>query len=217
MSITNETLRHIYPLSIEDNRRKYLGPLNAAMDRYGITNKHRIRAFLAQVGHESGQLKTAVENLKYSAASLRAVFKKYFPTSALANQYARKPEAIANRVYANRMGNGNEASGEGWKYRGRGLIQITGKNNYDEASNKMYALPFGVDFVEEPELLQSPEYATQSAAWFWEHAGLNGLSDQLGGETETEVFTQITRKINGGTNGLQDRLNIYNRAKKFIV
>lgn len=212
-----DVLKQIFPNSTEENRAKYASPLRLAMMRYNIDNPNRIRAFLAQIGHESGQLSAVVENLNYSAKALRSVFGKYFKTDADAEKYARKPEAIANVVYANRLGNGDTKSGDGWRYRGRGLIQITGKSNYNEASQKMYALPLGVDFVDEPELLATPDYAAQSAAWWWENAGLNAIADGLGGANDTEVFKQITKRINGGYNGLDDRLAIYERAKTVIV
>lgn len=213
----NDILKQLFPKSTEENRAKYAMPLRMAMIRYNINNPNRVRAFLAQIGHESGQLSAVVENLNYSAKVLRSVFGKYFKTDAEAEKYARKPEAIANVVYANRLGNGDTKSGDGWRYRGRGLIQITGKSNYNEASQKMYALPLGVDFVDEPELLATPEYAAQSAAWWWENAGLNAIADGLGGANDTEVFKQITKRVNGGYNGLDDRLAIYERAKTVIV
>lgn len=213
----NNILKRLFPQSSEENREKYAEPLTMAMLRYDITNPNRVRAFLAQIGHESGQLSAVVENLNYSVKALRSVFGKYFKTDAEAEKYARKPEAIANVVYANRLGNGDTKSGDGWKYRGRGLIQITGKSNYTEASDKMYALPLGVDFVDEPELLATPEYAAQSAAWWWENAGLNAIADGLGGADDTEVFKAITKRVNGGYGGLDDRLAIYERAKTVIV
>lgn len=213
----NDILKQLFPKSTEENRAKYAMPLRMAMMRYNIDNPNRVRAFLAQIGHESGQLSAVVENLNYSAKALRSVFGKYFKTDAEAEKYARKPEAIANVVYANRLGNGDTKSGDGWRYRGRGLIQITGKSNYNEASQKMYALPLGVDFVDKPELLATPDYAAQSAAWWWENAGLNAVADGLGGANDTEVFKQITKRINGGYNGLDDRLAIYERAKTVIV
>lgn len=213
----NEILKQIFPNSTEENRAKFAQPLQLAMMRYNINNPKRIRAFLAQIGHESRQLSAVVENLNYSAKGLRATFGKYFKTDAEAEKYARKPEEIANIVYANRLGNGDTKSGDGWRYRGRGLIQITGKSNYNEASKKMYALPLGVDFVDEPELLATPDYAAQSAAWWWENAGLNAVADGLGGANDTEVFKQITKRINSGYNGLDDRLAIYERAKTVIL
>lgn len=212
-----EILKKVFPDSTEENREKYAKALGFAMMRYNINNPNRTRAFLAQIGHESGQLSAVVENLNYSVKALRSVFGKYFKTDAEAEQYARKPEAIANVVYANRLGNGDTASGEGWKYRGRGLIQLTGKANYDKATNEMYALPMGVDFVDEPDLLATPDYAAQSAAWFWETNGLNALADQLGGADYADIFKAITKRINGGYNGLADRVKLYELAKTAIV
>lgn len=206
-------LQKIYLSAKASNIELYSDHLQFAMNRYNITTPNRIRCFLAQLGHESGQLSAVTENLNYSASALRAVFHKYFPTLALAEQYARKPEKIANRVYANRMDNGSEESGDGWKYRGRGLIQLTGKYNYTQATQKMYALPIGVNFVLEPDLLATPTYATQSAAWFWENAGLNNLADKINGGNDEEIMRQITKKINGGYNGWDDRWNLYKRAK----
>lgn len=205
-------LKKIYPLSTESNRIKYAEQIQKAMERYDISSVNRKRAFLSQLGHECAQLSTFVENLNYSATALRSVFGKYFPNAAMAERYARNPQMIANRVYANRIGNGDEQSGDGWKYRGRGGIQITGKANYSEASKKM-----SVDFISNPDLLATPEYAMLSAAWWWVNAGLNQLADKLGGEDDEKIFIQITRKINGGTNGLEDRLAIYKRTKIYIV
>lgn len=211
-----DLLKKVFPLSTEANRRKFAFVLELAMLRYGITTINRKRAFLAQIGHESGQLSRTTENLNYSAAGLRKVFGNYFRTDAIAAQYAHKPDMIANAVYANRLGNGNYNSGDGFRYRGRGLIQLTGKANYAEATRNMYALPMGVDFVDDPDLLATPEYAAQSACWFWQKAGLNELADKLA-ETEAEMFKAITKRINGGYNGLADRIELYNLAKKTIV
>lgn len=212
----DEMLKKIYPNSTAQDRAKFIRPLQLAMMRYNINNVNRIRAFLAQIGHESGQLSAVYENLNYSLSSLRSVFGKYFPTNEMAAQYARQPEKIANRVYANRLGNGDEQCGDGWKYRGRGLIQITGKSNYEAATNGMYALPMGICFVTEPNLLSTPEYAAQSAAWWWENAGLNALADKLGGSDDADIFRQISKRINGGYNGLEDRIAIYSRTQKYI-
>lgn len=217
MQLTDKQLAAVFPQSSSESRAKYLGPLNAAFFRYSINSLCRARAFLAIIGVETGQLRTVVENLNYSADGLRKVFGKYFPTTELATKYARNPEKIANRVYGGRMGNGDESSGEGWKYRGRGLIQMTGKNNYTEATRDMYALPMGVDFAREPDLIATPEYAAQSAAWFFEKAGANKLADQLVGGVEYETFKKIVQIINGGTNGLAERWEIYQRAKKALV
>lgn len=193
---------------------KFANQLCYTMRVYNINTRFRVAAFLAQIGHESGRLAHVVENLNYSENGLNSVFKKYFP-NGLAREYARKPEAIANRVYADRMGNGNENSGDGWKFRGRGLIQLTGRNNYRAATNGMYALPIGLDFEIEPDQLATPEYASQSAGWFWESNGLNKLSDNLAND-ERNTFISITRRINGGTNGLDDRTELYNKFINII-
>lgn len=215
--ITDQLLSQIYPQSTRENRSRYANHLEMAIYRYGISeNKHRLRAFLAQIGCESGQLRCVVENLNYSAQGLLKTFPRYFKTATEAAAYARKPQMIANRVYANRLGNGNERSGDGWRYRGRGLIQITGKSNYAELSDAMYGLPMGMDFVDEPDLIATPEWAAESAAWWWQNAGLNTLADRLAGANEAEVFKQITKRINGGYNGLAERQKLYALAKKYI-
>lgn len=217
IQLTDKQLAAVFPLSTAANRAKYLGPLNSAFVRYGITTLPRLRAFLAIIGVETGQLRVVTENLNYSADGLRKTFGKYFPTVELAQAYARQPEKIANRVYGGRMGNGPESSGEGWKYRGRGLIQLTGKDNYTRAANGMYALPMGVDFVAEPDLIATPEYAAQSAAWFFETSRASAAADQLNTGDEYEAFKWIVRIVNGGYNGLAERWEMYNRAKKVIV
>jgi putative chitinase len=175
-----------------------------AMPEYLIHTPAREAAFLAQLAHESVELTRVVENLNYSAESLRRVFSKYFPNDAIAAEYARKPERIANKVYANRMGNGDEASGDGWKFRGKGPIQLTGKNNHRQCG-----LALGVDLIEYPELLLEPEIGSQSACWFWKKNGLNDLADQ-------EDFITITRRINGGTIGLEERKKYWEAAKKIL-
>jgi putative chitinase len=153
--------------------------------------------FLAQCGHESGGWKAVSENLNYSSKGLMGIFKKYFPNEALANQYARKPEKIANKVYGNRMGNGPEASGDGAKYCGRGYIQLTGKDNY-----VAFGKAINEDLTADPTLVAG-KYALLSAAWFFSKNGLHKLAD--GGATDA-VVTQITKRVNGGTIGLADRI-----------
>ncbi len=210
MEITSETLRKIYPLSKNINR--YLGALNMSMQECGIDTVDRIRAFLAQVGHESSQLNTVEENLNYSAQGLRKIFPKYFPTQKEALAFARNPERIANRVYANRMGNGSEESGDGWTFRGRGLIQITGRDNYSYMSSLM-----GKDLTIWPDALLLPLDACRSAALWWKANGLNALADKLSGSGERKTFEAITKRVNGGLNGIDDRWEIYQRAKAVIV
>lgn len=170
------------------------------LPEYEINTPQRVAAFLAQCAHESGGFRALKENLNYKAASLRRVFPKYFPDDAIANAYANKGEMIANRVYANRMGNGDEHSGDGFKYCGRGLIQLTGKNNYT-----LFAGSLDMEVEDVPEYLQTFEGAVQSACFFWETTNLNGLADK--GD-----ILNMTKKINGGTIGLEDRIKHYNHA-----
>ena len=167
---------------------------------YDIDTVPRVAAFLAQTAHESGGYRAIKENLNYKAASLTKVWPKYFPTMEIANQYANKPEKIANRAYANRMGNGPEESGDGWKYCGRGLIQLTGKDNYTR-----YAQSLEIGLEEAQEHLTTFEGCVQSAAWFWEANNLNQWADK------GDILT-LTKRINGGTIGLEDRIKHYNHA-----
>ena len=167
--------------------------LRGTLKLYNITTPIRIAAFAAQVGHESGGLTTLEENLNYSEQGLIKVWPNRF-SAANAKLYAKNPAKIANNVYANRMGNGDEYSGEGWKYRGRGCIQITGKNNY-----KMLSQDLGVDFVGNPDLLLLPVNAMLSAGWFWNKNNLNAVAD-------TMDDAKLTKMINGGTHGLDARI-----------
>ena len=170
------------------------------LEEYEINTPKRIAAFMAQCGHESGGFVFLSENLNYSAQGLMRVFPKYFPDQATATAYARNPEKIANRVYANRMGNGNEASGEGFKFRGRGLIQVTGKDNYFWFASSLSITP-----EEAAEYMQTFEGAAQSACWYWENTSLNKLADA------GDILT-MTKRINGGTIGLADRQKHYAHA-----
>lgn len=165
--------------------------------KFGINTPLRVAHFLAQCGHESGGFRVTQENLNYSAKGLNGIFKKYFPTEASAAAYARNPQKIANKVYANRMANGSEASGDGYKFRGRGYIQLTGRDNYTQ-----FGKAIGVDIPSNPDLVSS-KYALASAAWFWSKNGLNKLAD--GGASDI-VVTSITKRVNGGTIGLPDRI-----------
>jgi len=170
---------------------------------YDITTPKRIAAFIAQCAHESANFTTLQENLNYRAATLRKIFPKYFPTDALAQQYASMPnkqQAIANLVYANRMGNGDPASGDGFRYRGRGLIQLTGKENYS-----WFAASIDVPVEEAAESLETFEGAAQSACWFWETNKLNKWAD-------ASDILMLTKRINGGTIGLDDRIKHYKHA-----
>ena len=165
--------------------------------KFQINTPLRLAHFLAQCGHESGGFRVTSENLNYSAKGLMGIFKKYFPTEAIANAYQRQPQKIANKVYANRMLNGDEASGDGYKFRGRGYIQLTGKDNYTQ-----FGKAIGEDIPSNPDSV-SGKYALLSAAWFWSKNGLNKLAD--GGATDA-VVTSITKRVNGGTIGLPDRI-----------
>ena len=176
--------------------------LNTAMSRYQIVGLKRVAAFIAQVGHESGHLTRLVENLNYSADALRRNWPNRFNVE-LASAVARKPEQIANIAYGNRMG--NTSTGDGWKYRGRGLIQITGRANY-----KACGVALSLDLINQPELLEKPQHACMTAAWFWATKGLSTLADE--GKFET-----ITQRINGGLNGLADRQMLYARALKVLA
>jgi putative chitinase len=168
--------------------------LDQLLDDYEINTPLRVAHFVAQCAHESGNFVFIKENLNYKAASLMTTFKKYFPTLELAQQYEKRPEKIANRVYANRMGNGDEASGDGWRYCGRGLIQLTGKDNYT-----FFAGSLGIPVEEAADYLSTFEGAAQSACWFWEQNNLNRFAD-------ANDVKGLTRAINGGYIGLEDRI-----------
>ena len=172
---------------------KWLDPLNATFAKYDISTPVRQAFFVGQCAHESNNFKVIEENLHYSAQALMRVWPSRFPDQATADQYANNPEKIANKVYAGRMGNGNEESGEGWAFHGRGLIQLTGKENYDRCGKAL-----GIDLINEPNLLALPNYACLSAGWFWQKVGLNALADAQ--DTDT-----MTKRINGGLLGLDDR------------
>jgi putative chitinase len=165
--------------------------------KFELNTPLRLAHFLAQAGHESGGFKAVNENLNYGAKGLLGIFKKYFPTEAKAKEYERKPEKIANLVYGGRMGNGPETSGEGWKYRGRGYIQLTGKANYTEFDKVVTE-----NIVENPDLVAT-KYPLLSAAWFFHKNGLHKIADQ--GATDA-VVTSVTKRVNGGTIGLADRI-----------
>jgi putative chitinase len=182
----------------------WFNALEMILPDYDIDTIPRVAAFLAQTAHESGNYRFLKENLNYRATSLRKVFPKYFPTDALAAKYAHNQAAIANRVYGNRMGNGPESSGDGFRYCGRGLIQLTGKSNYIK-----FAESIETPVEEIPEYLSTFEGAIQSACWYWEENNLNRWADQ------GDILT-LTKRINGGTIGLSDRKDHYNHAMKVL-
>ena len=174
--------------------------LSNVLPEYEIDSPQRVAAFIAQCTHESGGFKRLKENLNYKAESLVRVFPKYFPSLDLAKQYAHKQEQIANRVYGGRMGNGDESSGDGFRYCGRGLIQLTGRNNYTK-----FAESIGMAVEEVPALLETFEGAVKSACWFWKTNNLNQYADA------GDILT-MTKRINGGNIGLEDRIKHYNHA-----
>ena len=196
--ITKEQLDKAIPLARDGDIERYYAPLVAAMDEYEINKPRRIAAFLGNLAHESGSLRLVEENLNYSATRLQQVFPRYFRGRNVW-AYNHHPEKIANVVYAARMGNGGERTGDGWKFRGRGFIQLTGKDNYEE-----FGEAIGKDLVNDPDWVKTPEGAAISAAWFWARHGLNELAD-------ADNLRGITKKINGGLNGHDERVAFYNR------
>lgn len=205
VALTQQQFNTLFPKAPEAAREH----LNRAMLRYKIDSPVRVAAFLAQVGHEAAGLTATTENLNYSAEALAATWPNRYKGSdgkpnALAKNIARKPELIANYTYANRMGNGDPESSDGWKYRGRGYIQTTGKANYQRLTAAT-----GTNFVAVPDLLAQSEYAALSAAFFWFDNGLNELAD-------TGRFDLITRKINGGTHGEADRKARWEQARRVL-
>ncbi len=200
------SLRAIMPLASNDNILKYLDALNMGINKFNIGSPLRAAHFIAQLAHESGSFKYSSENLNYSVRGLRSVFGKYFPTEEMAQAYARQPEKIANRVYANRMGNSDENSGDGWRYRGRGLIQLTGKENYLNCGRAL-----GLDLVNHPDILgEDPQIAVAAAAWFWNTRKLSSYADQ-------DDIISITKRINGGLHGIEDREAFLARAKAALM
>jgi len=192
--VTIELLTAMCPKTRRSILEGFVEPLNTVAEYYEMfENPRRVAGFLAQIAHESGGFNAVVENLNYSAKGLMGTFKKYFPNEELAKQYERKPEMIANRVYASRMGNGNEASGDGYKFRGRGAIQLTGCSNYTA-----FAKDVGKTIDETIVYLETLEGAIESACWFWKKNGLNEIADK-------KDITLMTKRINGGTIGLEDR------------
>jgi putative chitinase len=173
---------------------QWVDALNKTFQRFDISNPHRQAAFIGQCGHECGNFRVLEENLNYRAETLMKLWKARFPTIEIANQYAKQPKKIANKVYANRMGNRDEASGDGYRFRGRGCIQTTGHANYFHAGQAL-----GVDFVINPDLVSTPEYAALTAGFFWATHGLNALAD-------AGDHRMITKRINGGFIGLDDRI-----------
>jgi len=187
---------------------KVIDQIPAVAEKFGVNTPLRLAHFLAQCGHESGGFRLTQENLNYSAKGLQGIFKKYFPSEAVALQYQRNPQKIANKVYASRMGNGDEASGDGFKFRGRGYIQLTGKTNYSAFDKTV-----DDDITTNPDLVAT-KYPLLSAAWFWSKNGLNTIADA--GATD-EVVTRATKKVNGGTIGLADRIKHFKEYHNLLI
>lgn len=179
---------------------KWVDPLNETFERFGITTKNQQACFIGQCSHESGNFKLLEENLNYKAATLMRIWPKRFPTLEIANQYAGQPRLIANKVYSGRMGNRDEASNDGWMMRGRGLVQLTGADNYHHASKAL-----GVDLVTQPDLVATPKYAAMTAGWFWSTHKCNPPAEALDHQ-------RLTKIINGGSIGLDARIKHTNEA-----
>jgi putative chitinase len=172
----------------------WVDPLNETFERFGIVTRNQKAVFIGQASHESGNFKLLEENLNYKAATLMRIWPKRFPTLEKANEYAGNPKKIANSVYSSRMGNRDEASGDGWRFRGRGIFQLTGHSNVFHAGKAL-----GVDFVKDPDLIATPKYAALTAGWFWSTHNLNSPADALD-------HAKVTRIINGGQIGLEHRI-----------
>jgi putative chitinase len=206
MNITLQQLQQLIPKN--PYVKQWHNALSQLLPDYEINTPERIAAFVAQCSHESAGFTALKENLNYKAATLRKIFPKYFPDDATAAHYASLPnkqEAIANKVYANRMGNGPEESGDGYRFCGRGLIQLTGRDNYS-----WFAASLSISVEEASEYLQTFEGAAQSACWFWETNNLNRWADA------GDILT-LTKKINGGTIGLEDRKKHYDHALHVLI
>ena len=181
---------------------KWLDPLNQTFIKYNISTTQRQAAFIGQCQHESNNFRTLEENLHYSADGLMRTWPSRFPSADVAEQYANNPEKIANKVYAGRMGNTEE--GDGWKFHGRGLIQLTGRENYVN-----FGTAIGVDIVNNSNYILNPKYAALSAGWFWNKKGLNDLADK-------RDYPEMTKRINGGLLGLADRIAKIDKAKEIL-
>lgn len=203
MNLTETTIKALLPGNA--NPGAWLKPLQTVLPKFGIVTEEQVAAFIAQTTHESASYTRLVENLNYGAQGLMTTWPTRFKSLAYANQYARQPIKIANLVYANRLGNGDEASGEGWKYRGRGLIQLTGKDNYRACSKAMYG---DERLVANPDLLLTPEGALTSACWYWNRRKLNDILPK--------GIDAVSVAVNGGKIGLAERATKYNAALKVL-
>jgi putative chitinase len=184
---------------------QWVDALNETFERFGIVTHAQQASFIGQCGHECGNFKVLEENLNYRAETLMKLWKSRFPTLEIANEYARNPKKIANKVYASRMGNRDESSGDGYRFRGRGCIQLTGHANYFHAGKAC-----GEDFVMNPDLVATPKYAAMTAGWFWNTHKLNQYAD-------ARDYVSMTKKINGGTIGLNDRVKHISHALEILI
>ena len=196
-------------VTAEQLAKLHIGPewvdaLNETFQRFGINTPRQQAAFIGQCGHECGNFKVLEENLNYRAATLMKLWPKRFPTQEIANEYEKQPKKIANKVYSSRMGNRDEASGDGWRFRGRGAIQLTGSDGYFHAGKAL-----GVDFWANPDLVATPKYAALTAGWFWSTHKCNELA-------ENSNWVGLTKRINGGTIGLDDRIKHTNHALEVL-
>ena len=196
-------------VTAEQLAKLHIGPewvdaLNETFQRFEINTPRQRAAFIGQCGHECGQFKVLEENLNYRAATLMKLWPKRFPTQEIANEYEKQPKKIANKVYSSRMGNRDEASGDGWRFRGRGAIQLTGSDGYFHAGKAL-----GVDFWANPDLVATPKYAALTAGWFWSTHKCNELA-------ESANWVGLTKRINGGTIGLDDRIKHTNHALEVL-
>jgi len=183
----------------------WVEPLEEVFHRYEINTPERQAAFIGQCAHESMNFTKLEENMNYSAEGLMKTWPSRFPTLEVAKQYARNPEKIANKVYGGRMGNGTEETGDGWLYHGRGLIQLTGKDNYTLAGDAL-----NMDFIHSPDYVLVPKYAALTAGWYWNKRQLNK-------EADAKDYTGMTKKINGGTIGLDDRIAHIKHAQEVLT
>ena len=206
MQVTLELLQHMCPKTKKAVLEGYVEPLNTVAEYYEMTaNPARLAGFLAQTAHESGGFNFIKENLNYSKEGLRKIFPKYFPTDELAQQYASRQRQMCIRDSANRMGNGPEESGDGYRFCGRGLIQLTGRQNYTKLANDL-----GISVEETAKYLETPNGAVSSAGWFWDNNNLNQYCDK--GD-----FITLTKRINGGTIGLADRQHHFDEAMHYLT
>lgn len=203
--VSQAQLRELYPRATPQLLTEMASQIGGLFQQFGITTPLRTQFFLAQVGHESGGGTVKDENMNYRAARIREVWPTRFPTVSSAEPFAHQPEKLANRVYSNRMGNGPPESGDGFRYRGRGLIQITGREGYDNVGRRA-----GLDLLSSPELAFEPKHALLIACAFWKWKDLNAVCD-------TGNFVSVTRRINGGTVGLEDRKAWLDKVRRVLA